>query len=471
MTNPTVINTNTASINGQRNLYKSAAALNKSLERLSSGLRINRAGDDAAGLAISENLRSQIKGMDQAVRNANDGVSLIQTAEGAMDTYTEILQRIRQLSIQASSDLYNDNNRESLQLEIDQQVKELRRISEVMNFNGQKLLDGSFTNKRIQVGASAGETLEISVGDLRPSVIGGVAQQIGVQVDGTALTDGAIQINGINVPSSADESAAAKARAINSVYADTKVWAKVEDSQVVGTAAIAAGTLDLAAGNTLRINGYVIPSEGAITVTANDSSGTLRRAINAISDKTGVTASISSTGQLVLTSGDDLPFTYNMSTAAAQGVVNLAGAPAADQTVRGRVRLYSDATFTVTGATALAQIGVTGTIPYDTNSPVENVSIYTFADAQEAINMMDNALRQVNDVRAALGAITNRLEGTVSNLQIAVENLSASDSRIRDADFAVETANMTRAQILQQSGIAVLSQANSSPQMALKLLQ
>jgi len=356
-------------------------------------------------------------------------------------------------------------------LEIDQQVKELRRIAEVLNFNGQKLLDGTFFNKRIQVGASAGETLEISVGDLRPNVIGGVAQQIGVQVDGTALTDGAIQINGVNVPSSADESASAKVAAINSIYADTKVWAKVEDSQVVGTAAIAAGTLDLAAGNTLEINGYVIPSQGAITVTANDGSGALRRAINAISDKTGVTASLDTAGRLVLMSNEDQPFTYNMSTAAAQGVVNLAGAVATDQTVRGRVRLYSDATFTVTGATALAQIGMTGTIPYDVNSPVENVSIYTFAEAQEAINMMDNALRQVNDVRAALGAITNRLEGTVSNLQIAVENLSASDSRIRDADFAVETANMTRAQILQQSGIAVLSQANSSPQVALSLLQ
>jgi flagellin len=470
MTNPTVINTNTASINGQRNLYRSASALNKSLERLSSGLRINRAGDDAAGLAISENLRSQIKGMDQAVRNANDGVSLIQTAEGAMDTYTEILQRIRQLSIQASSDLYNDNNRQSIQLEVDQQVKELRRIAEVMNFNGQKLFDGSFYNKRIQVGASAGETLELSVGDLRPSVIGGVAQQIGVQVDGTALTDGGIQINGVNIPSSSDESAASKVRAINSMYADTKVWAKVEDSQVVGTAAIAAGTLDLATGTTLRINGFVVPSEGTLAVTASDSSGALRRAINMISDKTGVTASINAGGRLVLTSNDDLPFTYNISNAAAQGVVNLAGAVTTDQTVRGRVRLYSDSTFTVAGATALAQIGVTGTIPFDTKSPIENVSIYTFSEAQETINMVDNALRQLNDTRSALGAITNRLEGTVSNLQIAVENLSASDSRIRDADFAVETSSMTRAQILQQSGIAVLSQANSSPQMALKLL-
>jgi len=465
-----VINTNIPSLNGQRNLYSSSKALAKSLERLSSGLRINRGGDDPAGLAISEGLRSQVRGLNQAVRNANDGISLIQTADGAIDTYTQILQRIRELAIQASSDVNSDDNRRSLQLEIDEQIKELDRIASTMDFNGLLLFDGTFVNKRIQVGAKSNQTLMVSVGDLRTSVIGGVAQTIGAAVDATQLSAGDISINGVSIGSSASASAGDKAAAINAAYYSTKVFAKVESAQIAATAAVTAGALNLT--DSLTINGIRIPREGTLTVTANDSTGALVRAINAVSADTNVTASLSSTNALVLTSTTDDVFTYNVSTAAAAAILHLPGAVATTLTVNGRIRLYSDQAIDVVGVTAAAKIGIAaGSYGLDANSVVSTLNVTSFDTAQETIFKVDNALRQVNDVRAGLGAISNRLDNTVSNLMIVSENLSASDSRVRDADFAAETSSMTRAQILQQAGVAVLAQANLTPQAALNLLK
>lgn len=467
-----VINTNIASLNGQRNLYNSNRALNKSLERLSSGLRINRAGDDAAGLAISEGLRSQVRGLNQAVRNTNDGISLVQTAEGAIETYTQICQRIRELAIQAASDVNSDDNRASIQLEIEEQIKELDRIASTMDFNGQVLFDGTFTNKRIQVGAKANQTLLVSVGDLRTRVIGGVAQIVGARVDGNQLNDGSILINGVNIPASSSEAASAKARAINDAYFETGVFARVEAAQSVSTAAVAAGTLNLT--NSISINGVRIPKEGTLAVTANDVSGSLRRAINSVSVETGVSASLNAANQMVLTSTGDSDFTLNVATAAADAIVQTGLAPATDVAIRGRLRLFSDNAFDVANGTgtALNLIGVAaGSYGLDATSTVNSVNVTSFQKAQETILKIDNALRQINDVRAGLGALTNRLENTTSNLMIVAENLSASDSRIRDADFASETSSLTRAQILQQSGVAVLAQANLTPQAALNLLQ
>lgn len=469
-----VINTNVPSINGRRNLFKSTQALNKSLERLSSGLRINRAGDDAAGLAISESLRSQVRGLNQAVRNCNDGVSLIQTAEGALDTYTEIIQRMRELSIQASSDVNSDANRASIQLEVDQQIDELNRIANTISFNGAMLFDGTFVNKRIQAGADRGQFLDISVGDIRTHVIAKVSQEIGAAVDGNSMNDGDIVINDVPIPSSSTNAARDKAIAINSVSYDTGVFAKAESAQTVGTAPVAAGTLDLT--NYLEINGVRIPPAGSVTVTAGDNSGALRRAINSVSDQTGVEATVDSTGALVLTSMNEDPFTYEYGTAAANAVLSMpvGGGAAVVNDVFGRVRLYSDAAFTVAdgGGSAASLIGITpGAYAEDVTTSVDQIDITSFEKAQDSIFILDNALRQINDVRARLGATTNRLNNTVSNLMIVAENLSASDSRIRDADFAVETANLTKNQILQQSGVSVLAQANVTPQAALNLLQ
>lgn len=467
-----VINTNVASINAQRNLQKNSSSLNQALERLSSGLRINRAGDDAAGLAISENLRSQIRGLNMAVKNCSDGVSLVQTADGAMDTYTEIAQRIRELAVQASSDVNSNDNRHSIQLEINQQVDELNRIAKTMQFNGQNLFDGTFTNKRIQAGAESGQTLLVSVGDLRTNTIGAVAQATGTQVNGTAMNDGDIKINGINVPSSATSSAADKAAAINSVYPDTGVTATVQPAQIVAVSAVPAGTMSLATNDVLTINGVSIPSTGSVAVTANDGTGSLRRAINAVSDQTGVQATVDAGGKLVLTAVDDREFTINTSSVNSADTTALGIGTNVDTKVGGRLQLSSDSAFTVSDGTgdALNLVGMTGSFAVDSTTSISNVDITTFGSAQKTITMVDNALRQISNVRAGLGALTNRLENTISNLQISSENLSASDSRIRDADFAAETANLTRAQILQQSGVAVLAQANTSKQAVLKLL-
>lgn len=461
-----VINTNVPSINAQRNLVNSGRGLSKTLERLSSGLRINRAGDDAAGLAISENLRSQIRGFNQAVRNANDGISLIQTAEGAIDTYTQILQRIRELSIQASSDVNSDQNRASIQLEIDQQLSELHRIATTLDFNGAKLFDGTFVDRRIQVGAQKGQFLDISVGDLRTNRIGAVALATGLAVDAAAIAGtGDVIINGINVPVSATGSAIDKAAAIQSIASSTGVQASVEAAVVTGGAI--AGGAPLNAANYITINGVQFGSATeSINVSANDADGALRAAINAKSNVTGVVAALNASNQLVLTAADGSTITIGVGGTGGAITGLAAGATG------GKIKLTSDQAFSIGGTDAAARIGIApASFAIDYTTAINNVSVRTFSQAQATLDAVDNALRQINDVRANLGAITNRLENTVSNLMIVSENLSASDSRIRDADFAVETANLTRNQILQQSGVAVLAQANLTPQAALQLLQ
>lgn len=461
---PLVVNTNVSSLNAQRSLTSSSRALSKSLERLSSGLRINHAGDDAAGMAISEGLQSQITGLNQAVRNANDGVSLIQTAEGALDTYTQILQRMRELAVQASSDVNSASNRASIQLEIDQQTQELNRIATTIDFNGSNLFDGTFTNKKIQVGAEKGQTIDISTGDLRTSIIGAVATITGSAVNQTAMNAGDVIINGFSIgDSGGSNTAIAKVAAIQAAFPQTHVSASVQAAVATGIA-VAGGTLDAA--NSITINGATFgTATNPLVVSAGDADGHLVTTINAQSNVTGVVASVVG-GNLILTAADGRNIVV---TAAGAGAAR-SGAVAA--TTGGKVQLTSESAFSIAGATAAALTGVTvGTYAVDYTTAINTISVTTFDSAQNTIVTVDNALDQINNIRARLGAVTNRLENTVSNLQIVSENLSASDSTIRDADFAAETANMTRANILQQSGVAVLAQANLSPQAAIQLLQ
>ncbi len=469
-----VINTNIPSLNGQRHLFRSTGSLTKALERLSSGLRINRAGDDAAGLAISENLRSQVRGLNMAARNAGDGISLIQTAEGAINTYTEIIQRMRELSIQAASDVNSAQNRAAIQLEVSSQLEELQRIATTLNFNGLNLFDGSFTTKKIQVGADYNQFLDIDVGDLRTNQIGAVAQTTGVSVNTTALGAGDILINGYQIQAAVDDgisttsplaSAIAKATAINATTSEHKVTASVEATTVTGGAAVATGSLNAA--NNITINNVTFGSAtDIITFLASDADGALTRAINSQTNVTGVVATISA-GVLVLTAADG----RNITTSAAGTGTALTGIAAG--TVGGQIKLTADNAFIVSDGTgdALTLIGFEGSQAIDNTTAINTIDVTTFDNAQDAILTIDNALRQINEIRAELGALTNRLEFTIQNLMISAENLSASDSRIRDADFAAETAALTRAQILQQSGVAVLAQANLTPQAALTLLQ
>jgi flagellin len=382
-----IINTNISSLTAQRNLNASQASLATSMQRLSSGLRINSAKDDAAGLAISERMTSQIRGMNQAVRNANDGISLAQTAEGALSEVGNNLQRIRELAVQSSNATNSTSDRTALNSEVNQLVSEIDRVSKQSDFNGTKLLDGSFSSQLFQVGANAGQTIAVNkIANTTAAALGNV--KFAAAVTGTAQTP-----------------------------ATATVASDITDISING---VAIGKVSIAVGDT-----------GAATGIA------LAGAINAKMGETGVYAtSDATTGALTMTSikaGKDLV---------------VAGGAAA-------------------GLTA----GTTTAAATTTASFAKDLDITTVAGAQKALEIVDAALTQVNGSRADLGAIQNRFTSVVTNLQTNSDNTSASRSRIQDADFAAETANLSRSQILQQAGTAMVAQANQLPQTVLSLLK
>jgi flagellin len=379
--------TNVSSLNAQRNLNTSQSALATSLQRLSSGLRINSAKDDAAGLAISDRMTSQVRGLDQAARNANDAISLSQTAEGALGAIGSNLQRIRELAVQSRNATNSASDRAALNTEAQQLKAEIDRVASTTAFNGVKLLDGSFTNAAFQVGANVGETINIaSITNAQSAQLGSFSQ---AQVTGAAAT---------------------------------------------AFTAITAGDL--------KINGISIGAIAADTNGANRASN-LTAAINSYSSQTGVYATISSSApdQVILTNSGSVPATPDIA-------ITLAGT----------------ATLATTGLTAATTSAATAT-------GFAALDLSSIAGADTAITSMDAAMSAVNTARANLGAYQNRFQSTVSNLQTTSENLSAARSRIQDADFAAETASLTRNQILQQAGTAMLAQANSLPQNVLSLLK
>ena len=711
---PQVINTNVASLNAQRNLDRSQTALGTALTRLSTGLRINSAKDDAAGLAIAERFTTQIRGLDQAVRNANDAVSLSQTAEGALGEYGNILQRIRELSIQSANATNSASDRTALNSESAQLLAELNRISTQTQFNGQNVLDGSFTAAQFQVGANANQTISVTIGNASTTAVG--SYQVtsgGTAVSGTALSAGQLTLNGIDVGASTSGSAEAIAAAINGKATSTGVTASASTTVSSAVANSVLRNQSLQSGD-LVINGVVIGATAGSSNVATQGAN-IAAAINAVSNTTGVTAtSNGGTGALTLTSatGKTIDITTNatttadgatrvenatglevagttksfgsatftfangvaqvvthtsLNTAATTDTLTVAGvtfsysatassatnilidtASAAAQAAQVKIALdlafptgassnvtvgaVSGATITLTAkanvlsttaangivaasATALAgsvaattagaglavgdtvtaggityeftlptataaattgniqvKLGATdtltgtnfaaavsaqqtagnGTVTYTSNaagvvtltnalygstgvvtapteaatlgsanalivantagtsgvyaalstkgtlalnapktftiggtSPataglsaaniglnaISTVNISTVAGANTAISLLDGALAQVSSIRADLGAVQNRFESTIANLSATSENLSAARSRIRDADFAAETAALTRGQILQQAGVAILAQANALPQNVLGLLR
>jgi flagellin len=476
------INTNQSALNAQRQLTSTTSSLSRSFERLSSGLRINGAKDDAAGLSITTRFTSQIRGLNQAVRNSNDGISLAQTAEGALNETTNILQRIRELSVQAANDTNNDSDRESLQAEVGQLKTELDRIAETTNFNGNKILNGTFLGRDIQVGANVGETISVSVGDARTTAL---ARQVRVtSASGVSTTQalGALtftQAGGtavsIRASVSADDqlstsnnanSAIAKAKAINDAASFTGVRAIVGETTVTGTG-ISAVTLN--ENRSFTINDQKI---AGFAIQANDADGSLVDAINAVSEQTGVVASLNQNSRLVLTAADGRNIELTGSLTAIGLSAGVTG---------GKITLQSnqqfDANFAANTNTALGDVtsgsASAGNIVFGVSSDksIASVDISTRAGAVEALDIIDLALENVSSQRADLGALQNRLESTINNLSTTSENLSASRSRILDADFASETAILSRNQIIQQAGISILAQANQQPQIALSLLQ
>jgi len=517
-----VINTNIASLNAQRNLNTSAGSLATSLQRLSSGLRINSAKDDAAGLAISERMTSQIRGQNQAARNANDGISLAQTAEGALQSAGDVLQRIRELAVQSSNATNSASDRQALNAEVNQLTAELDRIAKSTEFNGQKLLDGSFTSAAFQVGANAnqniiatsanfstnaygnfriGGTVASTTGGTGDLTVGSTSNAIAAQgtVGTSAIASGTLDINGAygskQITYDAGASAKDVAALVNAQTSSTGVSASARtEVGLSGLAADSSYVLKVASNNDAAQAVTI-----SFTVGAEVNADGLSAAVNAFNDvsaKTGVTARLNDSGDgLILTnaSGKDIKLlndsvaanTIDVTDAAGGtliggaggGIAGAAGAGAFgtdDLVITGQLTLDSDKSFSAIDSNGDA--AGTGFLNLATSAAaqlqkVQDLDVSTVDAANRTLSMVDAALSAINGQRAKYGALQSRFETTIANLQISAENLSASRSRIRDTDFASETANLTRAQILQQAGTAMLSQANALPQNVLSLLR
>ncbi len=470
------INTNLASLNAQRNLTTSQSSLATSLQRLSSGLRINSAKDDAAGLAISDRLTSQIRGQSQAARNANDGISLAQTAEGDLNQIGNNLQRIRELAVQSANASNSAGDRASLNSEATQLLSEIDRVSKSSSFNGVKLLDGSFNSQSFQVGANNTVDDRITVSSIssaRTSALGvssastvttaansAAAFSAGsITINGTAV--GATQSDGVSFASPTG-SAISVANAVNNANI-TGVTATAQAATTVAAGAAAAGASTLVTGD-LVINGVSITGS-----TAN--AAALTAAINAQSFQTGAKAT-NNAGTITLDGVDGRNLT--VTTTAAGDTAS--GFAAGTTTTTGKVKLdASGATNAAAGITITGTAGglssannQTGTA---TGATLSALDLSTVSGSLSALTSIDAALSSVNSSRASLGAIQNRFTSVVASLQTTSENLTASRSRIQDADFASETASLTRGQILQQAGTAILAQANSLPNGVLALLR
>ncbi|AVR98128.1 flagellin N-terminal helical domain-containing protein [Pseudoduganella armeniaca] len=486
-----VINTNVASLNSQRNLSSSASALSTSLQRLSSGLRINSAKDDAAGLAISDRMNSQIRGMTQATRNANDGVSMAQTAEGALSSSGDILQRIRELAVQSSNASNSASDRQALQTEVTQLGSELNRIAQTTTFNGQALLDGSMGTANFQVGADANQLISANGANFLTSTYGNNRVENDQAAAATSNTSVSAQVTvsggrgSKSITTTNGDSAKTVAANVNKLTADTGVTASAKTEVNLKMTGGEAVNFELKGDNTsaVAIN-FTVGGSGS---NASDYASGIN-AINAQSAKTGITAEYDQkNGGIKLThaSGERIEVD-NKNTAATQfdvasynkndtlstaASISGGGTPA---TVNGSVTFDSESSFSVTDAGTGLNLGAPAgatTAQSSTLNSVAELDVTNFENAQKAIKIADAALASVNTQRAAYGALQSRFSSAISNLSATTENLSASKSRIVDTDFAAETASMTRGQILQQAGTAMLAQANSLPNGVLSLLR
>lgn len=492
-----MINTNIASLNAQRNLNSSQGALATSLQRLSSGLRINSAKDDAAGLAISDRMSAQINGLNQAARNANDGISMTQTAEGGLATATDLLQRMRTLSVQSANGSNSTSDRQSLNQEVLQLSQELNRVANTTQFNGQNVLDGTLSNSQFQVGANANQTISIGINSAKSTDLGnntvGTDTAAGIQTatisaaTGVPLANGfaaqtlTISGNGQSVSTgvlAVGTSAKAVATAVNASSSQTGVKAEANTTATISSVSVGAASFTLQGANAAAIT-------ISATVSSTSDLSSIAQAINAQSGLTNITATSDKSGNLVLNSntGEDIKIVNKSAAAAgltgavvtgggttAAAVPLTAGGTATDSmTIGGGVTFDSPSGFTV--GTDVAGSLLTGASNGSTLNTVAAIDISTTAGANAALATVDAALSSIASNRASLGALQNRFSSTISNLQSTSENLSSARSRIQDTDFASETANLTRGQILQQAGTAMLAQANSLPNGVLALLR
>ncbi len=482
------INTNLSSLNAQHNLTDSQASLATSLQRLSSGLRINSAKDDAAGLAITERMTSQVRGLNQAARNANDAISLTQTAEGNMAQISTVLQRMREIAVQSANDTNTTSDRSSLQNEVTDLSAEIDRIAGSAQFNGKNLLDGTFGTATFQVGANAGQTISVAISSAKGSSlgIGGMATQAGTATSTAARTNsaGTMTINTTTIAASANDnvsyvagaqvgttSALATANAINAQTGTTNVVASARTEFSSSTVTVAGATVAFASGD-LYINGANIGALAAATTVA-DRLTQLANAINQKSGTTGVTAVVDSATTYKLTAADgrNIDVTSNLTSGAA--TYGLSGFTAGGGTagVGGTaVTNYGQITLT-SGKAIIVATHSTGIADGTYALAGTSVDVSSQINSNAAITSIDTAISTVNTARATMGTVQSRFDAVIANLHTSSDNISAARGRIRDTDFAAETANMTRNQVLQQAGVAMLAQANALPNLVLSLLK
>ncbi|MBA6382178.1 flagellin [Colwellia sp. BRX10-6] len=516
------VNTNVTSLNAQRNLTKSGENLATSMQRLSSGMRINGAKDDAAGMQISTRLTSQISGLAVAQRNANDGISMAQTAEGAMQSSTDILQRMRDLSLQSANGSNSTSDREALQKEVSALQSELTRIADTTTFGGQKLLNGSYGTQQFQVGSDSNQTIGVTLESVG-------AEDIGLEGKGitmAALT-GFSDIRTSPVAITTDELAMTVGGKTTSLEMTTGMSAADLAGQINGvegvfgvgaTTQVAVGdfTTNTTAGDVINLN--VAGVEISFTTGGGDTNNVIVAGLNtAITPATtealaaqGIVASVQSDGTdnaliFTNTTGENVAVTMEITGALTDGAVGQVAAWATDATgiagaevgtaltvtagvsatastsadVTGRLdwtasivdSKYGTASLDVTAGAMVTGGGGAATLSADTRlTSIADLDISTAGGSQSAIDVIDAALASIGDSRADLGATQNRFSQTIGNLANIQENASASRSRIMDTDYATETAVMTKNQILQQAGTSILAQANQIPQAAISLI-
>lgn len=417
-----IINHNMNALNAHRNMATNTSAAGKSMEKLSSGLRINRAGDDAAGLAISEKMRGQISGLEQASRNASDGISLIQTAEGALNETHNILQRMRELAVQGANDTNTSDDRVAIEEEMSQLTEEISRISETTEFNGQSLLQGTFSGS-FQIGANSNQT-------------------IGLQIGGTSANDLGLT-GGVKLDHKPDPSASKLSEGnytikdaggdLHLVDANNKVVGKIDQGNIEqGKVTLADGT-DLQLGHKVTVGATVkFDSKGSQVTLAKGTGSTYLAAGNYTVSGKNLLNGDKLVGQIdndkiKLSNGKDVLLSD----------LNLKNADVAP-----------GKTFTITG-----------------------VDISTSDNASGAITTIDNAINSISKTRSQLGAVQNRLEHTTANLDNTKENLTSAESRVRDVDMAKEMMTFSSKNILQQAAQSMIAQANQQPQNVLSLLR
>ncbi|RRV34827.1 flagellin [Stutzerimonas stutzeri] len=468
------VNTNVASLNTQKNLNKASDALSTTMQRLSSGLKINSAKDDAAGLQISNRLTSQINGLNVAVKNANDGISIAQTAEGAMQESTNILQRMRELALQSANGSNSDEDRASLQAEYAQLTTELTRIAETTTFGGRNLLDGSFGTTSFQVGANANETINVTLGDISANSIGSQqVKSVGV-APGSGVAGGDITVTGSGQSETITVAAEASAKEI----------ATQLDGAVSGLTATASTeaqfTVDAAAATTPASFTMTVGDQSVDFVGVTDTAS-LAEQLSSNASKLGISVNYneeagtlsvkSDTGENISFSDSTDAGSITIATKDAEGDYGAAVALADGLIATGAVELNSSKGYAMNGAGVTGLFAATGTTVASDKTTINDTKITTAADSQSAIAVIDKAISEIDSQRADLGAVQNRFDSTVSNLQSISENSTAARSRIQDADFAAETAELTKQQTLQQASTAILAQANQLPSAVLSLLQ